>query len=529
MGANGNGSQTNKRKRASKAERKRRKRARDLLEAKGTASETMTTTSCLKYQESKDTHVSTNPSLVTVERGSMGDNGTEKDNETKNNKSNGSETNADTNGSSTQSPEEAITLGSKLDLTKRNVAFVYPKKNEMEKPTKKIFSILQQNQPRKPYVHKKLRKVDTLNGTANTKVIDEKSDGCASKAPHINESINDILYPNQKKKNKGNSEGNGSQSKIQEVNGQKGGISQPSHENRSTQNNNEDVENDIVEAKDKDMKKDVSKKENKKRKKEDKKRKKEESVSKKSKKGDVESETTTLESKTSKKSQQNSDEQKGVLTKPVLKRQLSGLTVEDAVKDKIGRRPRCNSTDGELNLPRGGLCEEHSVLESHKWDLDKLYGRKVSKPTLPRGFENTGNTCFLNATLQCLAFLPTFCQCVANLPSQQERNTNGKKLSNGQRISMYLRNFLRKVHDLSGENHKQAGRPVQPKNVAPMLNGSNRGYKFRHGRQEDAHEFLVHLLDTMHDGELKSAGKRKMRKSSELCFTSSHDKLYVLQ
>lgn len=32
------------------------------------------------------------------------------------------------------------------------------------------------------------------------------------------------------------------------------------------------------------------------------------------------------------------------------------------------------------------------------------------------------------------------------------------------------------------------------------------GYKFHKGRQEDAHEFLIHLLDAMHDGELRDAG-----------------------
>jgi ubiquitin C-terminal hydrolase len=33
------------------------------------------------------------------------------------------------------------------------------------------------------------------------------------------------------------------------------------------------------------------------------------------------------------------------------------------------------------------------------------------------------------------------------------------------------------------------------------------GHRFRHGRQEDAHELLVQLLDYMHEGELIAAGK----------------------
>jgi hypothetical protein len=39
--------------------------------------------------------------------------------------------------------------------------------------------------------------------------------------------------------------------------------------------------------------------------------------------------------------------------------------------DEMGCRPRANSTDGELNLPQGGLCDERKVLQAHKWNLDK--------------------------------------------------------------------------------------------------------------------------------------------------------------
>lgn len=177
---------------------------------------------------------------------------------------------------------------------------------------------------------------------------------------------------------------------------------------------------------------------------------------------------------------------------------LSGRTVEDAVKDHSGRRPRANSTDGELNLPKRGLCDERIVLRNYEWDLD------LFQPSPPRGFQNLGNTCFLNATLQCLSHLPTFCQCIAMLPAANSQLQ--RKLSNGEKFIVYLRSLLRKVHGLDGEPKSH---PYSPKNIVKnisLLGGSNRGYKFRPGRQEDAHEFLVHLLDCLHDGELKAAG-----------------------
>jgi ubiquitin carboxyl-terminal hydrolase 36/42 len=177
---------------------------------------------------------------------------------------------------------------------------------------------------------------------------------------------------------------------------------------------------------------------------------------------------------------------------------LSGLSVEDAVRDKVGCRPRSNSTDGELNLPRRGLCDERIVLEAHRWK--NPMGR-----TSPKGFMNLGNTCFLNATLQCLAYLPTFSQTLTSFPLK-----NGTTMSKGQRITTMLCSLFRQVHGVDGmRSDRDALAPGGIVKALPSLgNGGQRsGYKFRPGRQEDAHEFLVHLLDAMHDGELKAAGK----------------------
>jgi ubiquitin C-terminal hydrolase len=203
---------------------------------------------------------------------------------------------------------------------------------------------------------------------------------------------------------------------------------------------------------------------------------------------------------------------------------LSGWSVERAVRDAAGCRPRANSTDGELNLPQRGLCDERAVLESYRW---KLSGGVAP----PRGFLNLGNTCFLNSTLQCLLYLPPFSQCLLSLssaaaPTASEQhgvrndtppnghsvngNKNGGKPNLGKRITHLLRNLFHQV--LSGGGGEQAVRhAIAPQGIVraiPTLGscGSLNGYKFRLGRQEDAHEFLVHLLDAMNDGELREAG-----------------------
>eukprot|EP00536_Pseudo-nitzschia_multiseries_P001685 jgi/Psemu1/181565/e_gw1.21.13.1 len=189
--------------------------------------------------------------------------------------------------------------------------------------------------------------------------------------------------------------------------------------------------------------------------------------------------------------------------------QITGRTVKEAVRDKRGLRPRANSTDGELNLPQGGLCDERKILEAHKWNAD----RKYTNQTSPRGFHNLGNTCFLNATLQCLTYLPPLCQTLIAISENKSRtgqNGGKKKTPQGQKITSSLCSLFQQAHGLNNNSFKTGGAFAPKKVVGHLPNigscGSRNGYKFRLGRQEDAHEFLVHLLDAMNDGELRAAG-----------------------
>ena len=188
-------------------------------------------------------------------------------------------------------------------------------------------------------------------------------------------------------------------------------------------------------------------------------------------------------------------------------------SVEAVAKDRLGCRPRANSTDGELNLPRGGLCDEHMVLAAHKWD-------EQWKSSRPRGFINLGNTCYLNSTLQCLSHIPALAQCLVESyrgfesGGSMHYNRNGKKknktVNQGERITLLLRSLVRQVHpQKEGSNKSGAVSPREIVRSVPLLGkiGNRNGYSFRPGRQEDAHEFLVHLLDAMQDGELLAAGE----------------------
>ncbi|KAL7511818.1 hypothetical protein ACHAXN_008748 [Cyclotella atomus] len=193
-------------------------------------------------------------------------------------------------------------------------------------------------------------------------------------------------------------------------------------------------------------------------------------------------------------------------------RKINARSVQDAVQDKIGRRPRANSTDGELNLPRHGLCDEHVILESHKWDILRLHNNNslaLHNPPPPRGMVNLGNTCFLNATLQCLLYMPSFCHSITSLPATCYETNNGGKHARGQKITMILRNLSRMAHGIIAlENNEQPrSGAIAPKTIVNAITSAKTGgHRFRPGRQEDAHELLVHLLDAMHEGELFAAG-----------------------
>jgi hypothetical protein len=201
--------------------------------------------------------------------------------------------------------------------------------------------------------------------------------------------------------------------------------------------------------------------------------------------------------------QSAADVESNVIPDHGMEGKLSALSVEEVIRDRAGCRPRANSTDGELNLPRRGLCDERMVLQTHNWDLA---GHSVFRSS-PKGLANLGNTCFLNSTLQCLAYLPPFCQSLLAMPDHL--GGNGKKISQGKRITMILRSLFHKVHS---KDKQYSGGAVAPHSIVKALPslgtcGSRNGYKFRPGRQEDAHEFLVHLLDAMHDGELRESGE----------------------
>ena len=148
------------------------------------------------------------------------------------------------------------------------------------------------------------------------------------------------------------------------------------------------------------------------------------------------------------------------------------------------------------------MCDEIKVLESHCWSKDIVSHSDFSMP----GLNNLGNTCFMNATLQCLVYLPTFSQCAMDKGLSQTRSANGGKFAVGQKMFLQLRSLIRKLHGVGSNKPHSSMTPRAIADLIISLGSDGRKARFRLGRQEDAHEFLVHLLDAMKEGELRAAG-----------------------
>lgn len=115
--------------------------------------------------------------------------------------------------------------------------------------------------------------------------------------------------------------------------------------------------------------------------------------------------------------------------------------------------------------------------------LDPELNFRVTFRKIGAGLENLGNTCFLNSVLQCLTYTEPL---AAYLQS-------GKHQS-----SCHIAGFcaLCAIQKHVSRALQASGRILAPKDLVSNLRCISRN--FRNARQEDAHEYMVNLLESMH-------------------------------
>lgn len=132
----------------------------------------------------------------------------------------------------------------------------------------------------------------------------------------------------------------------------------------------------------------------------------------------------------------------------------------------------------------GGKKVGDAQMESNGLDPEVSFGiafRKIMR--IGAGLQNLGNTCFLNSVLQCLTYTEPL---AAYLESGKHQNSC--RMAGFCALCAIQKHVSRAL--------QATGKILAPKDLVSNLRCISRN--FRNARQEDAHEYMVNLLESMH-------------------------------
>ncbi|KAI6675948.1 hypothetical protein NL676_036744 [Syzygium grande] len=177
--------------------------------------------------------------------------------------------------------------------------------------------------------------------------------------------------------------------------------------------------------------------------------------------------------------------------------------------------------DGDLNCEIGDLPQMVSkgvILKESNGSVPCL------KDILPRGLINSGNVCFLNATLQALLSCAPFVQLLHDLKQRDIPKVSYPTLV---AFTEFISEFEMPAASSSNRkdlNSLESGRPFNPamfgavlKNFTPDVPNSMSARP----RQEDAQEFLSFIMDQMHGELLKLGGNSLLLDGGKSSLVSS--------
>jgi len=173
-----------------------------------------------------------------------------------------------------------------------------------------------------------------------------------------------------------------------------------------------------------------------------------------------------------------------------LNERRSGPSMSDSSSDNSSLIKILKMNSGDLkSLDKDGSDEEGSKRKSEEsCDTASVRENNADLPlewksvkAVGPGLMNMGNTCYLNAVLQCLTYIPALAQTLSVR----------HKCASASSCTLFFMEEHIKLMNHASDN-------VVPKAILSKLKFISKALKL--GRQEDAHEFLLALLKSMQTG-----------------------------
>ncbi|KAL2338516.1 hypothetical protein Fmac_012962 [Flemingia macrophylla] len=142
-----------------------------------------------------------------------------------------------------------------------------------------------------------------------------------------------------------------------------------------------------------------------------------------------------------------------------------------------------NPSSSEPPPSASAAPKKHDASEFSEYGLDPELSFGITFRRIGAGLRNLGNTCFLNSVIQCLTYTEPL---AAYLQSGKHKT------------SCHVAGFcaLCAIQNHVSRALQSTGRILSPEDLVGNLRCISRN--FRNARQEDAHEYMVNLLECMH-------------------------------
>lgn len=205
------------------------------------------------------------------------------------------------------------------------------------------------------------------------------------------------------------------------------------------------------------------------------------------------------------------------LSKPALvvkTEQTAVATNEASTKDNLQNKKKL----GGGTVTNGSNAKSPQATEVVDVE-DDLFSRQIadqiskneivykSPGLMPRGFINSSNWCYINATLQALLTSSPFCHLMRSLPSRQPSADANVMITSTPILDSFVR-LVKELKPLPKKGFQRAGKDqfqgtsYEPEYIYKMLSTIKSKFSEK-GRQEDAEEFLSCVLNGLHEEMLK--------------------------